>query len=230
MALEGFGENRKIYVVGGSTGYASWMRGHLVSTIEEANLVVFTGGQDVCPLVYNQTDIHPKTYYTLERDNYEILAYNKALKLGKKMIGICRGHQLLSVLNGTTLIQDQPNPGNHFMITYKGESILINSLHHQAVYPFDLPKEEYLILGYTNNILKHHHNGKSEEMHPKVEVEAIYFPKTNCLGIQCHPEMMAYQPSLFNDALNFFNLTLNRFMMDLLFFKEEKKVEQVETV
>lgn len=212
MSIEGFGDKRRIYVVGSSKSYASWMNGQLVDKMEDSNLVVFTGGQDVCPLVYNQTDIHPKTYYTLERDNEEIKAYTKALELGKKMIGICRGHQLLSALNGALLIQDQPNPGNHFVYTHDSKKFLINSLHHQAVYPFNLPKEDYSILGYTKNLLSYHENGLKKEMYPPVEVEMIYFPKTQCLGIQCHPEMMQYSPEHFKEGLEYFTLLLNRFM------------------
>lgn len=218
MSREGFGDKRRIFVVGSSKGYASWMGGSLVDTMEESNLVVFTGGQDVCPLVYNQTDIHPRTYYTLERDNAEIEAYNKALKLGKKMIGICRGHQLLSALNGALLIQDQSNPGNHLMKTHDDKNFLINSLHHQGVYPFNLPKDDYYILGYTQDLLKYHENGRKEEMYPPVEVEVIYFPKTKCLGIQCHPEMMSYyEHSHFDNATDYFRMLLNRFMFDNIY-------------
>lgn len=214
MSAEGFGKNRRIYVVGSSKSYASWMGGELVDTLDESNLVVFTGGQDVCPLVYNQTDIHPRTYYSLDRDNLEIAAYNQALAKGKKMIGICRGHQLLSALNGALLVQDQPNPGNHMVYTHDSKRFLINSLHHQAVYPFNLPKEDYDIIGYTKDLLKYHENGKKEEMYPPVEIEMIHFPKTQCLGIQCHPEMMGYasQSSQFSDALDYFRMLLNRFM------------------
>lgn len=219
--MEGFGTSRRIYVVGPGKSYASWMNGKLVDKMEDANLVVFTGGEDICPLIYNQTDIHPRTYYTVERDDYELKAYRKALSLGKKMIGICRGHQLLSAMNGAVLIQDQPNPGSHTMTTYKGEVVNINSLHHQAVYPFDLPMEDYSILGYTRNLLSHHQNGKKEEMNPPVEVEAIYFPKTKCLGIQCHPEMMSYlslnqTKNRYEEALKFFYMTLAKFMADTL--------------
>ena len=38
------------------------MEGSLVKTMEEANLVVFTGGEDICPLIYDETDINPHTY------------------------------------------------------------------------------------------------------------------------------------------------------------------------
>ena len=55
-------------------------------------------------------------------------------------------------------------------------------MHHQAVFPFNLHPSEYFILGYTEDMLEYHHNGKRQEMNPVVEVEMIYFPKTQCLG------------------------------------------------
>lgn len=222
---DSYGRDRRIYVVGSSTGYANWMEGSLVKTMEEANLVVFTGGEDICPLIYDETDINPHTYYNLNRDDVEVKAYNKALSLNKKMIGICRGHQLLSALNGAKLIQDQPNPGPHIMKTYQGISFTINSLHHQAVFPFNLHPSEYFILGYTEDMLEYHHNGKRQEMNPVVEVEMIYFPKTQCLGIQCHPEMMKYSNSvIYERALNFFNMQLNRFMSDNIYVIESENL------
>lgn len=55
-------------------------------------------------------------------------------------------------------------------------------------------------------------------MHPPVEVEVIYFPKTKCLGIQCHPEMMSYYDnSHFSDAVDYFRMLLNRFMFDNIY-------------
>ena len=211
-------KDRKIFVVGNSLSYANWMDGKLVKTIEEADLVVFTGGADIYPGIYNETDIHPKTNYFLERDDAEMKAYEKALDLGKKMIGICRGHQLLSALNGAKLIQDQPNPGHHIMKTHYGTEIFINSMHHQAVFPFNLPEENYFILGWTEGESSYHQNGRKEEMNPPVEVEMIYFPKTKCLGIQCHPEAMYSINSTNNsDSMKFFRNQLNRFMIDCLF-------------
>ena len=215
-------KDRKIFVVGPSSHYANWMGGTLVKTIEEADLVVFTGGADVFPGIYKEEDIHPRTSYLLDRDDMEMTAYEKALKLGKKMIGICRGHQLLSALNGAKLIQDQPNPGMHFMKTHYGDEIFINSLHHQAVFPFNLPEENYHILGWTEGLSSHHQNGRKEEMNPPVEVEMIYFPKTKCLGIQCHPEMMHTLDTLNNQkSMKFFKNQLHRFMIDCLFVDEK---------
>jgi len=205
----------KIYVVGSNTQYANWMGGTIVHTMEQADLVVFTGGSDIHPSIYGENFIHKKTFSAPERDNMEIKAYYKALELDKFMIGICRGHQLLSALNGAKLIQDQYHPTEHIVKTYAGTEILINSFHHQAVYPFDLPDDNYSILAWSEDLSPHHHNGLHEEMNPSVEVEAIYFPETKCLGIQCHPESMGNYEK-YRRAVLFFKVQLNKMLIDNL--------------
>lgn len=81
---------RKIYVVGTSYNYANWMQGEITMNMEEADLVVFTGGEDVSPSYYGAS-VHPKTYTNEYRDEVEKKAFNKALLLGIPMCGICRG-------------------------------------------------------------------------------------------------------------------------------------------
>lgn len=85
---------RKIYVVGSIAQYARWMQGVVVSTIEEADLIVFTGGADVDPELYNQPR-HSKTCTTAYRDKEETIVFKKALALGKHMCGICRGLKIV---------------------------------------------------------------------------------------------------------------------------------------
>lgn len=180
---------RKIFVVGPSIGYANWMQGTLVPTLEEANLVVFTGGEDVTPLYYQQKP-HRLTGCNPARDKVEIPIFREAIKLGKHIVGICRGSQLACVMNEGELIQHQNNPGMHMMNTYDGSGLLVTSTHHQAAFPFNLPEEDYKILGWTKGISKIHQNGDGEEMNPPKECEIVYYPKTKCLGIQPHPEHM----------------------------------------
>lgn len=185
---------RKIYVVGGQNkstdGYARWMEGEAVKTIAEADLVVFTGGEDVHPDFYGQPQ-HPLTSANYARDRYEMAEFTEAQKLGKHIIGICRGSQFLCVANGGWLVQHQQNPlFVHKIKTFDGKEIDITSTHHQAAYPFNLPKESYQILGWTENISKYHEDGNGDELDPPVECEIVYYPKGQCLGIQGHPEML----------------------------------------
>lgn len=203
---------RKIYVVGPSTNYAKWMEGTLVNSMAEADLVVFTGGEDVDPAMYGEEEVHPRTHFNTLRDGHENIAFDQAEMLGIPMIGICRGAQFLCMENGGVLIQDQPNPGPHKMFTYDGNEFTTSSMHHQAMFPFNLPDEDYRVIGWTKGLLAHHQNGKQEEMDPPVECEVVYFPVTKCLGIQGHPEMMAID----SPAVIYFRNLLTKFLDNTL--------------
>lgn len=181
---------RKIHVVGGGARYANWMEGALVDKIKDADLVVFTGGEDVDPDFYGHSH-HPTTGSNKTRDRVEQIAFNEASKLKKPMIGICRGSQFLCVMNGGVLVQHQQNPSYlHNIKTYDGKELEITSTHHQAAYPFDLPKEQFKVLGWTKGISKFHEDGNKEEMNPEVECEIVHYPAGRCLGIQGHPEAL----------------------------------------
>jgi len=181
---------RKIFVIGGNTVYANWMQGTLVEKLEEADLVVLTGGEDVSPKYYQQP-AHKTTYNSPARDLYEIKEARKAIELGIPIIGICRGSQLSCVLAGGDLVQDQPNPRYiHPIKTYDDKEFEITSTHHQAQLPFCLPKEEYKILAWTEKMLGYHKDGWDNEINPEVEVEICFYPKIKALAIQGHPESM----------------------------------------
>lgn len=192
--------NKKVFVVGGSNDYANWMpfEYELVNNIEQADVVIFTGGEDVSPHLYGEKK-HFSTYTNLNRDLREVEAYKIALKLGKKMIGICRGCQFLSVMNGTKLVQDQENKYPFHPITLDtGEEIIISSTHHQSVYPYNLDESKYKLIGYTKGLSKYH-SGANDDLNPEFEVEIIGFPETQCLGIQGHPEFTSYQRNYSDD-------------------------------
>lgn len=205
--------DRKIFVVGGNIRYANWMEGKLTKVMEEADLIVFTGGEDVSPSMYGEK-MHRKTFSNMKRDTHEANVFKKALALDKHMIGICRGSQFLCVMNGGKLVQHQENPSHmHPMILKSGEVINITSTHHQAQYPFNLDSSEYVVLGWSDGISKFHYNFKDEELsyHPFFkECEIVYYPLTKCLGIQGHPEFEDYKyeeglpklQELLNDFLN----------------------------
>lgn len=211
----------KVYILG-SEDYANWLPAKVVfvDSVNEADLVFFTGGEDVDPSMYNE-DTHPTTYSDIERDLYEKQVFELAQALNIPCIGVCRGNQFLTVMSGGRLVQHQPNPGTHLMKasslngSFEGE-ILVTSTHHQAAYPFDMNKEDYSIIGWTECMLNFHENGNQEEMSPEVECEVVYYPKTKCLGIQPHPEyMMNYDGSIetrFQDSIKWFRNLFIEFM------------------
>ncbi len=200
---------RKIYVVGHSQGYSRWMEGENVKNMKDADLVVFTGGEDVDPDFYGEFP-HPQTQSNRQRDSYEQAEFNEALQRKIPMLGICRGSQFLCVMNDGKLVQHQQNPAfYHDIKTYDGQKIEISSTHHQAAYPYNLPEDKYKVLGWTEGISKFHEDGNQEELNPPKECEIVYYPGTRCLGIQGHPEMMrivhptiAYLRDLLNKFLS----------------------------
>ena len=189
-------KERKIYVVGGSKSYANWMEPSFITNdITNADLVLFTGGEDVTPALYGESE-NPRTGNNLDRDMKELEEFKKAKELGLPLIGICRGSQFACVLAGGKLVQHQQNPLYlHPIKLINGEEIIITSTHHQAQYPYLLPEDNYKLIGWTNGISKMHEGGNEEEMSlpDGKEAEIVYYPKIKALAIQGHPE------SLFQD-------------------------------
>lgn len=209
---------RLIYVVGPSNGYANWLQGNLTNNIEKADLVLFTGGEDVSPSLYNQPE-HQSTWANPHRDRFEVRMYKRAEELNKHKIGICRGHQFLCAMSGGILIQDQANPRSvHPIETFDGETILITSLHHQAAYPWNMPEDDYKVLAWANES-PYHKGGNDEELAPPdgKEIEIILFPKTRSYCIQGHPEMMYGEnhPEV-KKTINYLQNQLNLFLQDKL--------------
>ncbi len=218
---------RKIFIVGQSgREYINWMEGVQVKKIEDADLVVFTGGEDVSPSLYGENEGY-RTYSNLTRDTLEVDFYNKALSLGLPMVGICRGSQLLCVLNKGRLIQHMEHPGNHNIKTSNGLTLLATSTHHQMQYPYDLPQENYKVLGWAEELSQCHLDGDNQNIEfPKfaydnnrmMEPEIVLYPKTKCLGIQMHPEY--WDPNSPNETHNYLRGLLNNLV-------SEKKVKRV---
>lgn len=188
----------KIYVSGyGGNHYIKWITGintELVDSIEEADIVLFTGGQDISPALYNER-CSRLTYFTQGRDDREVADFTKAKELGKGFIGICRGAQLLCALAGGKLIQDVTRHcGNHPIEFKDGELTMTNSLHHQMMYPYDMESGKYELLAWTPKIISSSFiNGDDVLMDlPEgfKEPEVVWFPEIKGFGVQGHPEMI----------------------------------------
>ena len=69
-----------------------------VDSPEKADIIVFSGGADINPALYN-CERHHSTYYSERRDALEVGCFN-SLSKNQTVIGICRGAQLVTALNG----------------------------------------------------------------------------------------------------------------------------------
>jgi len=184
----------KIFVVGKSLEYGKWISDNIVNTIEEADLIVFTGGEDVTPMMYGEQQ-HITTEVNKNRDLREAVAYIKAISLSKPVLAICRGSQFVTIMNDGKLIQNI-----HGHATSRGHRItdgksayIVTSTHHQMMYPFDMNPEDYQLIAWSKEKLSDTYEtgfGQYSQGQVKVEPEVIYYPKTNTLAVQYHPEYM----------------------------------------
>lgn len=163
--------------------------------LEEADIVLFTGGEDVDPSLYG-CEKHPTTHSNIQRDLEEKAVFEKVRK-DQLCIGICRGSQFLCVMNGGKLIQNVSRHGifgTHEIIAPRnsGDRYDITSTHHQMQYPFNLEKDrDYRILYFASR-RSEYYEGDSIET-PPCEPEIVLYTVTGnpiCLAIQGHPEMM----------------------------------------
>lgn len=166
------------------------------------DLVCFTGGTDVDPYFYGEARIKETQQPDFDRDNYEILIFNECLTHKIPMVGICRGSQFLTVMNGGRLIQHVEGhalSGTHQMFISKSDdyinplkselpSIQVTSTHHQMMYPGNA---KHTLLGWSPKRSGIYKTDGSWE--PKVlrEPEVVYYPDTNSLAVQYHPEYMS---------------------------------------
>lgn len=80
----------KVYVVGEQKHYANFLDDfEMVNNISDADVVIFTGGEDVDPKLYGAKK-HPTTYSNPSRDEYETKMF-KQIRPNQLVIGICRG-------------------------------------------------------------------------------------------------------------------------------------------
>lgn len=169
-----------------------------VKKLESCDLVVFTGGSDVNPELYGDTKLET-TYIDEARDKEEQLIYNLALFLAIPMVGICRGMQFLNVMNDGYLIQDINNHTNciHEICTNEGEVFEVVGDHHQLC----IAGGHHKTLAYACNLSDKYLTGENfpngvptiaeyGKVVQDIEQEAIWWPNTQCLGVQYHPEWM----------------------------------------
>jgi len=163
---------------------------------EKIDLVLFIGGEDITPQYYNE-NIGSKTKTNIERDKYEKeYLFNRFRNVPK--LGICRGAQALTVWSGGKLIQDVEGHATgslheiEMSTPYTDSIYKITSTHHQMMYPFEMSEDNFIILGYSKYFLSNKYlNGNDTNIDlPKdfVEPEIVFYPKTNSLCIQGHPE------------------------------------------
>jgi gamma-glutamyl-gamma-aminobutyrate hydrolase PuuD len=180
----------------------------LTSNIEEANLVCFTGGEDVTPHLYGDL-AHPFTYNSLERDQYEMKMYCIAREFDIPMVGICRGAQFLNVMSGGRMYQHVSKHTRDHEITdlQTGETVWVTSTHHQMM----MPSSEAVLV--ASSTLQGTREWFDAEVFRKdvsnQDIEVVFYPVTKCLCFQPHPEFIGEE---YEQMVNYFNSLLSRFL------------------
>lgn len=127
--------------------------------VEGLDALVFSGGEDINPIVYDQDPRAELGPTDIMRDWWEIRLMQAAERMRRPVLAICRGIQVMNVARGGSLIQDiaaqtgrtighfaadMPMESYHHSVSiepntltsevFSGRTtILVNSFHHQAV-------------------------------------------------------------------------------------------------
>lgn len=173
----------------------------ITDAVQRCDGIVLLGGGDVCPNTYGQKETARLYGVDETLDAFEKIAIDCAVARDLPLLAICRGHQMLNVAMGGTLIQHLDTTETHRdtmhvvdvipesrLATVMGTtSPMVHSFHHQAI---DL-------LGNNLNIVARHEDGT---------IEAVeHTDATWIVGVQWHPEDTAdvdvVQQALFDELV-----------------------------
>lgn len=155
---------------------------------------------------------HRTTNSSIDRDIRESNVYQYCVKNSIPMVGICRGSQFLTVMNGGKLVQDITG---HALSDRHDIKILdavggcrvekVTSTHHQMMYPYTIPENNYKLLGFSMGLSKLYSGIPKEDKvlnqviagKETLEPEIVYYPKSKSLAFQYHPELMGEEEQAF---------------------------------
>lgn len=225
-------ESIKAYVVSYWTlnkfNFLNWLlntKVELVHDMQDADVVIFTGGEDIDPSIYGEKP-NKTTNFNKVRDDYEINKFIEAVDSNLPIVGICRGAQFCCAMSGGTLIQDvtKHNQGAHQITSTKdNKTYFMTSSHHQMMYPYNMDTDDYELLAFANlrgNYYDQYNmpyltkqNVLLNEWPHFAEPEIVFFTKSNVLAIQGHPEWF--------DLKNIPHFRTAQYLTDLFFEKFE---------
>lgn len=186
----------KVYIEAKMKSYADMFKARgwtVVDSVAKADLVQFTGGEDVSPELYLE-QAHPYSQFNIVRDRVCMGIYQTALLNNIPMAGICRGGQFLNVMNGGKMYQDvDGHLGTHEAYLANGQKLMVSSTHHQMMRP---DVDGIVLLTANQSTRREYMDTKGElvrDLEPAKnnDVEAILYESTNCLCYQPHPEIMS---------------------------------------
>ena len=162
-----------------------------VGDVLDTDAVLLLGGGDVDSEVYGVGGPVPHEYgVARDADEFCMEAIRGAVDDGTPVLGICRGHQLVNVAFGGTLLPDIPEDGLHH--GPHGDDLFVDER-------VELEEGSRLraILGTDVVVVRNGHHQAVAEVAPELRraavaadgvVEAVEHPEAWVVGVQWHPE------------------------------------------
>ncbi|MQS53532.1 gamma-glutamyl-gamma-aminobutyrate hydrolase family protein [Companilactobacillus mishanensis] len=183
---------------------------HVDEYLKLVDAVLIPGGQDVDPTLYGEKLSSMTGTISRPRDKFELELITKVLKKNMPLMGFCRGAQMINVVLGGTLYQDesmiegpikvehqQKNPmsdPSHYVslagagADLLGDRLAVNSQHHQAIHELS---DQLLPVAYADDGI--------------IEAFVAKNPDQTILGYQWHPELMVTAEDSIKIFRNFVN-------------------------
>jgi gamma-glutamyl-gamma-aminobutyrate hydrolase PuuD len=112
-ALVPLGYIEAVYAAGGRPVLLPPLPDATDETLEAVDGLIFCGGPDLGPKLYNESPSAQTTAVSHERDEAELTLLRAALQTGRPVLGVCRGMQLINIAYGGTLHQHLPDLVGH---------------------------------------------------------------------------------------------------------------------
>jgi len=167
-------------------------RDALLTATDGVDAIVVMGGEDVAPTFYDgASGYEEEGLHFEEADEAQIAVVERSLRRGTPLLGICRGHQIVNVALGGSLLQhiggetQHKNPGapmeelmqahgvdllaDSALASMFGRSVPVQSAHHQAL---ERVADGLRVVGIASDGV----------------VEAVEHQTAPIMGVQWHPE------------------------------------------
>jgi len=161
----------------------------ITATIDRCDGLLLLGGGDISPTSYGETEKAQLTGVDEYIDAFELIAIRYAIRKDIPVLAVCRGHQMLNVALGGTLIQHLSQYHDHLKVMHEVNvdpeahiaramgttQPLVHSVHHQAI---DVLAHDLLVVATSADGV----------------IEAVQHKTASWIvGVQWHPEDTAHE-------------------------------------
>ena len=150
---------------------------------------ILGGGGDIDPARFGEK-LNGSIRIDVERDMWECDLIKRFMELGKPIMGICRGHQVMNVALGGTIYQDAGIKSNEVHMS-SGSVFKSHSTRCKSSFLKNLYGDEFTVNSYHHQILKSLANDLLPIQYASDGcVEGAVHKSYPYIGVQWHPECM----------------------------------------